>query len=140
MLAITFTRPPQCSHFSMSILKTRFKRRAQFIRTAGGALPGVGNSVSPACREKPFAWATLPVLLRATRCEGLQCKGLLALPGTECDPVVLVEHGKRGKACQRAGRAVHIHQSVIGGGGGDICKPYDTDRSLCNRQRSQGRH
>jgi hypothetical protein len=46
MLAMIFTRPPQCSHFSMSIVKTRFRRRAQFIRTAGGALPCVADSVS----------------------------------------------------------------------------------------------
>jgi hypothetical protein len=37
MLAITFNRPPQRAHRSISIPNTRFKRRAQFIRVASGA-------------------------------------------------------------------------------------------------------
>jgi hypothetical protein len=42
MLAITFTRPPQRTHCSISIPNTRFSRRAQFRDTCFG----VGRSGS----------------------------------------------------------------------------------------------
>jgi hypothetical protein len=37
MLAITFSRPPQRTHCSISMPNTRFKRRAQVSRIASGA-------------------------------------------------------------------------------------------------------
>lgn len=39
MAAMIFTRPPQSSHFSMSMANTLFRRRAQCIRTAEAAPP-----------------------------------------------------------------------------------------------------
>jgi hypothetical protein len=64
MLAITFSRPPQRAHCSISIPNTRFSRRAQFrrrsfgvgdsgatarLRALGPLPPGVIAARSPAC-------------------------------------------------------------------------------------------
>jgi len=68
MLAITLRRPPQRTHCSISIPNTRFRRRAQFMRTclgcprsggvarlcAPGPLPAGGIAArSAACETKP---------------------------------------------------------------------------------------
>ena len=52
MLAITFNRPPQRTHCAISIPNTRFRRRAQFIRTSSGA--GRSGGAARFCAPAPL--------------------------------------------------------------------------------------
>jgi hypothetical protein len=50
MLAMIFSAPPQRSHVSISMPKTRFRRLAQLIATCGVTVPGA----AVAARDAPY--------------------------------------------------------------------------------------